>query len=315
MTFKYVVEKIENIFIPRQVLCAFLLLSLLGSVYPVPWSPDAVLPDEEKIVEDEFGQVQPEAPPIEQNPSQEPLQKDYLSENDIEYYPDSNESSSSDGRDVFKPNIDGWSELSVIRSNPKAGKRVALTFDDGPYDVWSQRYMDILESYGVKATFFLVGSRAEKFSDIVVDMAQRGFGIGGHSYAHSNIKNKSIDKIQEDFEMTLDVIESITGQDVRFFRPPYGAYNDKLLKTAYEFNQITVTWNVDPRDWAGGRAEEISRKVLDNVSDGSIVLLHEGKENTWGALPAIIEGLMERGYEIVSLSELLSLEDEGSNPV
>jgi len=300
--------------IPKKVVFALVFLSLLGSVYPAPWSPDAMLPEGYNLSQDQVSSPPSVEPNPQENLQKDPLERDYLSEREVILYPDFEQSpadlpSSSNGTEQLDPKTEDKSKLTVIRGNPKAGKRVALTFDDGPYDGWTQKYMDVLESYGVKATFFLVGSRAEKFSAIVEDIAQRGFAIGGHSYSHSVMKNKSRGEIQEDFKKTLEVIQSITGKKIKLFRPPYGAYNEKLLEIAHSFDQITVTWNVDPQDWAGGSAVEVSRKVLATVADGSIILLHEGRENTWTALPMIIEGLWEKGYEVVSLSELLDLED------
>jgi len=280
----------------------------------MPLSPDAVLPDGYDISKEQALPPPSTEPDLQENINKTPLEKDYLSEGEIVVYPDLKTSPKDlppipDEKEQLKPEDGEKFKRTVIRGNPEAGKRVALTFDDGPYNVWTQRYMDVLESYDVKATFFLVGSRVEKFSAIAEEIVQRGFGIGGHSYSHGNMKKKNLGEIQEDFRKTQEAIQTVTGNKLSLFRPPYGAYNEKLLEVADAFGQLTVTWNVDPRDWAGGSAEEISRKVLATVTDGSIILLHEGRENTCAALPMIIKGLRENGYELVSLSELLNLDD------
>ncbi|MGI6484871.1 MAG: polysaccharide deacetylase family protein [Tepidanaerobacteraceae bacterium] len=129
--------------------------------------------------------------------------------------------------------------------------------------------------------------------------------MGGHSYSHSNFKGKTKQAMKDDFIRCIEAIESVAGTKVSLFRPPYGAYNTTLLDTAVEFSQQTVGWNVDPKDWSGIKPEEIAKRVLKHSEDGSIILLHEGRQNTLQALPRIIEGLREKGYELVTVSELL----------
>lgn len=192
-----------------------------------------------------------------------------------------------------------------ISSVPKAGKRVAITFDDGPHGYWTNKYIEILETHQIKATFFLLGSKIELFPDAVENLVNKGFEIGSHSYSHILMKNKKSELIETEFVKNVEILTNITGAKVKLFRPPYGAYDDKVIHTAAKFQQQTVIWNIDPRDWEGREPDTISQKVLENVSDGSIILLHEGKKNTIKALPQIIEGLKLKGYKIVTVSELL----------
>jgi peptidoglycan/xylan/chitin deacetylase (PgdA/CDA1 family) len=321
MSSKSIGEKLIKPFGKWRVFVATIMILLLGSVYPMPWPLEAMLSDSDAKIQTPGSQ---KASVNEQNsiaPSDNsPRGWDYLSVEDILEYTINQEKHNTtvegpeQNPDAQKPDNTKDAArlkepvLEVIRANPGAGKRVALTFDDGPYAQLTEKYLEVLESYDVKATFFLVGSRVEKFLDSAKAIAEKGFEAGGHSYSHSYIKNKSLEHIKQDFLMNNEIIERITGKKVEFFRPPYGAYNKKLLQIAMEFGQISVTWNVDPKDWAGIDAQEISRRVLNNVSDGAIILLHEGRENTLAALPMIIEGLIDKGYEIVPLSELLSFE-------
>jgi peptidoglycan/xylan/chitin deacetylase (PgdA/CDA1 family) len=194
----------------------------------------------------------------------------------------------------------------AIRENPNAGKKVAITFDDGPYKDMTEKYISILEAHNATATFFLVGNRAQAYPEQAKIIAERGYEIGGHSYSHSNIREKAKQIIEADFKKNIDVIENITGAKVSLFRPPYGASNSILLHTAVAFSQQTVNWNVDPKDWSGVKPEEIVKRVISNTKDGSIILLHEGRQNTLQALPYIIQGLKEMGYELVTVSELLA---------
>lgn len=248
---------------------------------------------------------------------------DYLSEDEILYmenksaettegevFQQSNDHMQPDGGmlpnpDKNLPTQDFEAAPVVIRGNPNAGKKVAITFDDGPYKDMTEKYISILEAYGAKATFFIVGKRAQAFPEPAQSLAESGFEIGGHSYAHSNIKKKTKQAMEDDFIRNIEAIENVTGVKVSLFRPPYGAYNNTLLRTAVKFSQRTVNWNVDPKDWSGIKSDEIVQRVLSNSEDGSIILLHEGRQNTLQALPHIIEGLKERGYELVTVSELL----------
>ncbi|MGI6486175.1 MAG: polysaccharide deacetylase family protein [Tepidanaerobacteraceae bacterium] len=193
----------------------------------------------------------------------------------------------------------------AIRGVPNAGKKVAITFDDGPYKDMTPKYISVLESFGARATFFVVGNRVQAFPEATLLLAEKGFEIGGHSYSHSNFKGKTKQAMKDDFIRCIEAIESVAGTKVSLFRPPYGAYNTTLLDTAVEFSQQTVGWNVDPKDWSGIKPEEIAKRVLKHSEDGSIILLHEGRQNTLQALPRIIEGLREMGYELVTVSELL----------
>jgi peptidoglycan/xylan/chitin deacetylase (PgdA/CDA1 family) len=200
----------------------------------------------------------------------------------------------------------------VIRGNPNAGKKVAITFDDGPYKDMTEKYISVLEAHGARATFFIVGKRAQAFPEPAQSLVERGFEIGGHSYGHSNIKKKTKQAMDDDFKRNTEAIENVTGVKVSLFRPPYGAYNNTLLQTAVEFSQQTVNWNVDPKDWSGIKSDEIVQRVLSNSENGSIILLHEGRHNTLQALPHIIEGLKERGYELVTVSELLTTSERST---
>ena len=109
--------------------------------------------------------------------------------------------------------------LSIPFSNfPGAGKRVAITFDDGPHGYWTNKYIEILEMHKVKATFFLLGSRAELFPDAVENLVKKGFEIGNHSYSHILMKNKKPEIIESEFKKSLEILTNITGEKVKLFR-------------------------------------------------------------------------------------------------
>lgn len=192
-----------------------------------------------------------------------------------------------------------------IRQASKDVKKVAITFDDGPHFL-TGKYIDILQTYDIMATFFLIGIQVEKYPNEAKKIIDEGYEIGSHSYNHKQLSKMSADSIENDFQKSLATIISIAKTDIRFFRPPFGDFNDTVIQTAKNHNLVTILWCVDPRDWQKDNPEQIAQHVIENAENGAIILLHEGRESTLKALPQIIEGLWEKGFEIVSLSELLS---------
>ncbi len=192
-----------------------------------------------------------------------------------------------------------------IRQGPKDAKRMAITFDDGPY-LLTAKYIEVLQAYDVPATFFLIGVQVEKYPDEAKMIIDSGYEIGVHSYGHKQLTRMSANSMENDFEKSLAAIRNITETDIRFFRPPFGNFNDSVIQAAKNHNLTTILWCVDPRDWQRDDPNQIARHVIEKTDNGAILLLHEGREGTLEALPQIIEGLWEKGFEIVSLSELLS---------
>lgn len=193
-----------------------------------------------------------------------------------------------------------------IRHGSEDIKQVAITFDDGPY-LLTEKYIEILKAYDIRATFFLIGVQVEKYPDDAKMIIDNGYEIGIHSYNHKKLTNMSIDSIETDLIKSLETIEKIAREtDIRFFRPPFGSFNDSVIETAKKHNLTTVLWCVDPQDWQKDDSEQIARHVIEKANNGAIILLHEGRQGTLEALPRIIEGLWKKGFEIVSLSELLS---------
>ncbi len=191
-------------------------------------------------------------------------------------------------------------------------KLVALTFDDGPSTTTTKQVLDILERYDAVATFFLIGQQINSSTlPIMQRQIRMGCELGNHSYTHINMSNSSASDIRNQISWTSSAIKNAVGVDVKFFRPPHlGTSN-----TMYQNIDLAFIQGIGCDDWlsyvsAGQRANT----VLNNVKDGSIVLLHDfqGNTNTVQALPTIIEGLKNRGYEFVTLSQLFQY--KGVNP-
>jgi peptidoglycan/xylan/chitin deacetylase (PgdA/CDA1 family) len=189
-------------------------------------------------------------------------------------------------------------------------RTVALTFDDGPNPPVTDRVLDVLDRYGVPATFFCVGLHAGAHRESLARMAEAGHGIGNHTWSHPFLPDLSPRELQVQLDRTDEVIDDVTGaRPVRLFRPPYGSRSrDVVSVLGREGGPTVVLWDVDPSDWAMPGAPTIARRVLDQARPGSIVLMHDGggdRSQTAEALPAVIEGLLERGCGFVRVDEMV----------
>ena len=181
-------------------------------------------------------------------------------------------------------------------------KKVALTFDDGPNPDYTARLLQGLKERGVIATFFLLGKEAEKYPELVLQMYEEGHLVATHSYAHVNLAELSDEQACLQIEKTNDIIEGITGERPEFMRPPFGCWKENLdCKT----EMIKVLWNIDPLDWNLTNSTEIAQRVLKQVEDGDIILMHDASDSSVNAAFKIIDALMAKGYQFVTVEELV----------
>lgn len=181
-------------------------------------------------------------------------------------------------------------------------KLVALTFDDGPHEGSTERLLEGLKEREVKATFFLIGSSIEGKEEMVKQMAQDGHLIGSHTFHHVQLTKLSLEEACEEITMTNEAITAVTGQTVEYIRPPYGSWNSRLECAV---NMQEVGWTVDPRDWDVKNTEAVVKKVLKDVKDGSIILLHDVYDTSVEAAFRIIDELKAQGYTFVTVDRLL----------
>jgi len=197
-------------------------------------------------------------------------------------------------------------------------KRVAITFDDGPDPQWTPKILDILKQYNVKATFFTIGLEAEKYPGLLKRIYREGHEIGNHTFTHPDISNISERYARVELNLTERLLAAKLGIKPVLFRPPYSVDQEpdtadqvRPLELTQSMGYITVGDKIDPDDWREDprpSAEQTTQAVMDQLGRGSIILLHDGggnRVNTVKALPMIIEGLHSRGYQIVSVHELL----------
>ncbi|SHE33811.1 polysaccharide deacetylase family sporulation protein PdaB [Atopostipes suicloacalis DSM 15692] len=185
------------------------------------------------------------------------------------------------------------------------GKYVALTFDDGPHSSVTPRILNILSEHNAKATFFMLGNQVEYYPKLVQRVAQEGHEIGNHSQTHIDLTVSDNDRLNEELNYTNELIKDITGYNPVYIRPPYGAYNDQVIKQATDLNQPIIMWSVDSLDWQSRDPEAINQEITSQVSNGAIILMHDIHETTADALPTVLENLEANGYKFVTVSELL----------
>lgn len=200
----------------------------------------------------------------------------------------------------------GYSERKVpIYSVATSEKKVALTFDAAWGADKTSKIIEILKKNEVGGTFFLVGFWSEKYQDKIKEIDSAGLDIGTHSNTHPKMSTLSPASQESELMVSSKLITNITGKPVRFFRPPYGDYNDQLLMTAEKLNLQTIQWDVDSLDWKGLTAEQILTRVKSGVKNGSIILFHNNSDHILEALPLVIEFLKSQGYSMVNLSGLV----------
>lgn len=188
---------------------------------------------------------------------------------------------------------------------PKAtDKLVCFTFDDGPYAPVTNKILDTLEKYNGRATFFVVGDRADTYSDEIIRASKMGCEIGTHTYSHVNLNSLSVPEMQEEIKKSCDAISKYTGKNVKVLRPPEGAANDTVKANV---GMPMVLWSVDSRDWDYRNADKDYKTVMDNVFDGSIVLMHDLYPATADAVARLIPELAKQGYKFVTFSELMKI--------
>lgn len=183
-------------------------------------------------------------------------------------------------------------------------KTVALTYDDGPSGDKTKQILKILDDNKARATFFMVGNKMQKDKKTVLKVFESGNEIGSHTYAHGNLKRQSADERIEALTKTDAIYEEITGSKINLLRPPYGDYKKDMLK---ELNYSVILWNIDTEDWRYDGVDRIVDEVLDNLSDGSIILMHDSYNRTVEATAKLLPILYVKGYQVTSVSELAKL--------
>jgi peptidoglycan/xylan/chitin deacetylase (PgdA/CDA1 family) len=184
-------------------------------------------------------------------------------------------------------------------------KAIALTFDDGP-SLYTLSILRILERYGIKATFFMIGKHIERYPQIVKQVASKGHLIGNHSYNHLKLKGKPESQLDFEVNKTAILISKLTSKNCYWFRPPMGSFDYNLISYLRAKNYQISLWTVDSVDWKDQNPYGIYKRVISNLNPGDVILLHDGggpRHGTVQATEMIIKTALKRGFVFVTLAD------------
>ena len=208
----------------------------------------------------------------------------------------------------------------VLSNGNRNHLRVALTFDDGPNEPYTSQVLSILEQYRIKATFFIIGQNARRYPETCRRIVTAGNAIGNHSYHHDkSLCLRRGKTVARDIEMTSQAIYECTGLEPTLFRPPHGFRTPWLMRTVRHLGYTVVTWDNMTSDWKAEKSgEKIVQAILQRAKPGGVIVLHDGRDTKFRydrshmlqALPFVIETLVERGFDFVTIPELLESEKE-----
>jgi peptidoglycan/xylan/chitin deacetylase (PgdA/CDA1 family)/GT2 family glycosyltransferase len=208
----------------------------------------------------------------------------------------------------------------VLSNGNRDHPRVALTFDDGPNEPYTSQVLSMLEQYNIKATFFIIGQNARRYPETCRRIVTAGNVIGNHSYYH--LKSLCLRRgktVARDIEMAHQAIYECTGLEPKLFRPPHGFRTPWMMRTIRNLGYTVITWDNMTGDWRADKSgEQIVQAILRRARPGGVIVLHDGRDTRLNydrshmlqALPFVIEILLDRGFEFVTIPELLKSEEQ-----
>lgn len=210
---------------------------------------------------------------------------------------------------------------AVSENPPHAGKlytrgdpskpKIALTFDDGPDAHWTPKLLDILKQKKVTATFFVIGENVEQYPDMLKKIYDDGHVIGNHTYTHADLTKLTAEQIASEIDRSDSAIKRVIGRSPALVRPPFGFHNSQSDTVINGKNDVIVLWSTDTDDWQGLSVDTIENRIFSHSKNGMIILQHCGPNpklgNSLEAVPVIIDTLRARGYEFVSVPDLLNV--------
>lgn len=185
---------------------------------------------------------------------------------------------------------------------------VALTFDDGP-GRFTNQVLDILEQHDVVATFYVIGEQVGRYKDTVLRAFEMGSEIANHTWSHRALNRISAESIYQQLKDTSDIIESVTGALPTSMRPPWGLSNANVLRISKDLNMSVLFWSLDSSDYLNRSPDRIYDSIMEEVKDKDIILLHDTYERTLETIERLIPDLIDRGFQLVTVSELMYFSD------
>lgn len=212
-------------------------------------------------------------------------------------------------------------EPSTLPTAPPAGVKIsyssvstqekvlAMTFDDGPHPTLTPKLLDICKARNVKCTFFVVGRNAKAYPQIIRRIIEEGHEIANHTYTHPSLTSRSDAQIRSELKMSEDALVAAANYRPHLIRPPYGAINTRIKQLMFsEFGYSTIMWSVDPQDWRRPGVSVVTSRLVNGAHPGAIMLAHDIHPSTIEAMPSTFDQLLAKGYQFVTVSQLLNLE-------
>ena len=185
---------------------------------------------------------------------------------------------------------------------------IAMTFDDGPHPSNTPRLLDMLRERNIKATFYVIGRNVDLYPNVLRRTVSEGHEIGNHSFTHPILSKMSDSAVREELTKCRDAVARAAGVQPRTMRPPYGALLQRQREWIHsELNYPTILWSVDPLDWKRPGSGVVTSRILAGTTPGAIVLAHDLHGGTVDAMPATLDGLLRKGYQFVTVSQLLAM--------
>ncbi len=203
--------------------------------------------------------------------------------------------------------IFSWAKKIVLPNYPYC---TAITFDDGPHPDYTEKILKILSAGQAKATFFVVGKMAERYPELAQEISLEGHQIANHTYDHIRLINLNQTQIIDQLEKTRRILNQVCKVNTYYFRPPGGHYDNRVIEASSLFQYQMVLWTVFPHDQGDIEGAELVERIIGEVRDRDIILLHSGVDVTLQALPSVIAQLKKKGFELVTISELKTREKD-----
>lgn len=212
--------------------------------------------------------------------------------------------------EIAAPTEASRDRLVTVTAAPTRSNLVAMTFDDGPHPVLTPKLLDILKARRIRATFYVIGRNVARYPDIVKRMVDEGHEIGNHTWHHPVLSRLGTASVLRELDRTSEAVYQAVGRIPVTMRPPYGALTGSQRAMILKDRDMpTILWSVDPEDWRRPGAQVVASRIVGGARPGAIILSHDIHSPTVSAMPAALDGLLDKGYRFATVSMILGQRD------
>lgn len=214
------------------------------------------------------------------------------------------------GTQIALPDDLASERLITVTAAPTRRNLVAMTFDDGPHPTLTPKLLDILKARRIRATFYVIGRNVARYPDIVKRMVDEGHEVGNHTWRHPFLSQLGTSSVLSELDRTSDAVYKAVQRIPVTMRPPYGALSRNQRAMIHKEREMpTILWSVDPEDWRRPGAQVVASRIVGGARPGAIILSHDIHGPTINAMPAALDGLIEKGYRFATVSMILGQRD------